>query len=162
MAGLMNRIGGMFGKGNLTDKPAGMTDEEMQKINDDLNKWKSQIVNIAIIGRSGTGKSTLINSLRGLKDKNNPDYCKVGNTQCTMEVKGPFEFPSNRNIGLYDLPGSGTREFPLEQYADIVEMDKYDAFILISKDRLYKEDAEIAKVRISNIRTFTNHVGESG
>ena len=139
--------------GNLSSKKdaiVGLTKNQIEEIKESIDKWKSQEVKIAIIGRSGTGKSTLINTLRGLapEDKNNPDYCKVGNTQCTMEVAGPFEFPSNRNIKLYDLPGSGTREFPLEQYSEKVRMDNYDAFLLISKDRFYKEDAEIAKVSI--------------
>ena len=153
--------------GNLSSKKdaiVGLTQNQIEEIKEFIDKWKSQEVKIAIIGRSGTGKSTLINTLRGLgpEDKNNPDYCKVGNTQCTMEVAGPFEFPSNRNIKLYDLPGSGTKEFPLEQYPDKVDMDKYDAFVLISTERFLKEDAEIAKVRISNIGTFTNHLCESG
>ena len=65
-----------------------------------------------------------------------------------MEVAGPFEFPSNSNIKLYDLPGSGTKEFPLYQYPYKVNMDSYDAFLLVSKDRFYKEDAEIAMVSI--------------
>ena len=68
------------------DGIVGLTQNQIKEIKESIDEWKSQEVKIAIIGRSGTGKSTLINILRGLgpKDKNDPDYCKVGNTQCTL------------------------------------------------------------------------------
>ena len=126
------------------------SEEQIKKAKEAINKWKSQEVHIAIIGRSGTGKSTLINSLRGIEpwDSDHKDRCKVGNIETTKEVSRPFKFPGNDKVRLYDLPGAGTQKFPIRSYEKDVEMDKYDAFVILCKDRFLEADGEVVKVNI--------------
>ena len=116
--------------------------DKLEDFKKELDDWKTVTVKIAIIGQSGAGKSTFINKFRGLtpKDKNKKDsegndlYAKVGLTETTVDIKR-YEFAENKLIKLYDLPGAGTERFPIGTYPSLVKMEKYDAFILLTKDR---------------------------
>ena len=59
-------------------------------MDDQLNAWSKESVKIAVTGQSGSGKSSLINRLRGFdsKDKKNPLYAAVGVTE-QQQKSGP-------------------------------------------------------------------------
>merc|ERR1712223_404810 len=120
--------------------------EGLKKFTDDkLNAWSKKSVKIAVTGQSGSGKSSLINRLRGFtpKDKENPLYAGVGVTETTTEIRS-YEFPSNPLLQICDLPGAGTQNFPMEEYPDRMRFGDYDAFVLISKDRFTENDKRLA------------------
>ena len=132
--------------------------EKLKEYVKDLESWKNTEVKIAFIGQSGSGKSTKINQLRKLTswDKKKKDsegkmlFAPVGNMQTTTEI-AEYEFPKNKFIKLYDLPGAGTKEFPIKGYPQKIKMDKYDAFILLTKDRFYENDKIISKVYLRDL-----------
>merc|ERR1719321_241370 len=65
--------------------------------------WLPNGVNVAITGQSGTGKSTLINTLRDVPD-DAPNAAKTGVGETTMDAN-PYKFPQCEFATLYDLPG---------------------------------------------------------
>jgi interferon gamma inducible protein 47 len=89
---------------------------DRKKIEEELDSWKYVKINIALIGDRGCGKSTLINTLRNLFpwDK---DAAKVGVTECT-NFPSPYLHPKNENLVMWDLPGFGTKKWPIETYLD--------------------------------------------
>ncbi len=108
-----------------------------------VNSWQDVPLNIAICGQSGAGKSTIINTLRGLIPANK-GACKVGVTETTKKVsKHPH--PRYNNFILWDLPGAGTPTFPRETYLQVTEFDKYDFFLIITKERFMEDDLWLAK-----------------
>ena len=111
-----------------------------------LNAWNEAEVKIAVTGQSGTGKSSLINRLRGLtpEDRKKPYYAKTGAGKETTSERREYEFPSSPLIKIYDLPGCGTPAFPRNSYADEMEFDIYDAFVILTKDRFLEEDKAVA------------------
>ena len=108
-----------------------------------LNEWKTTPVNIAVVGQSGAGKSSFINTIRCIEDAMDPSFAKVGVKQCTME-KMSFEFPDNPLIKLWDLPGAGTSDFKAAEYAKQMEFSTYDAFVILSCDRFTEIDKMVA------------------
>ena len=134
----------------LLPKVPATVQDSIKKAKEAIEKWKSQEVHIAVIGRSGTGKSTIMNSLRSIEhwDLKHPDRCETGSVETTEKVSDPFPFPLNNKVRLYDLPGAGTQKFPIRSYEKDVEMDKYDAFIILCKDRFLEADGEVVKVNI--------------
>ena len=68
----------------------------------------------------------------------------MGLKETTLEIK-MYEFIENPLIQLWDLPGAGTNNFPIETYPEKIEMDKYDAFVLLAKDRFFENDKKIAE-----------------
>ena len=127
--------------------------EKLKEFEEELKSWKNTEIKIAFIGQSGAGKSTKINHIRGLTplDKNKKDskgkmlFAPIGNMETTTKIID-YEFPDNKFIKLYDLPGAGTQDFPIKGYPKKIEMDKYNAFILLTKDRFYENDKIIAEV----------------
>lgn len=123
-----------------------------KKIQDELEAWKNVEVKLAVIGGTGVGKSTYINRMRGVtyKDKDTKDsrgqnlYAPVGLNETTMEIK-EYEYQDNPLIRLYDLPGAGTENFPLATYVEDVQMDQFDAFVCLTKDRFTENDVAIMK-----------------
>ena len=103
------------------------------------NEWKSQKVNIAIIGQTGTGKSSFINAVFK-KWTNKPGPANTGVTETTMKVVG-YEHPNNPNIVLFDLPGVGTENFPRDNYLKEVDAEVYDVFIIMTATRFTEVDA---------------------
>jgi len=99
-------------------------------------------VRVGLIGRSGTGKSSLINAMVGEK------LAPVGVVETTME---PEEYQYNGLI-VVDLPGCGTPKFPAKTYASTMRLETYDALILVSADRWYEDDAALLNQVVNELK----------
>jgi predicted GTPase len=74
-----------------------------EKINEKLNAWKNEKLNIAIIGETKSGKSNLINVMRGIFPKD-PRASPIKVTQETNFPK-PYADTKYPNIIFWDTPG---------------------------------------------------------
>jgi len=106
--------------------------------------WKDVKVNIGFTGNSGVGKSSTINTLRDLVSPDEPGWAKVSVNEET-KMPTPYEYPRNPKIKLWDLPGVGTRSFPLDSYLQKVNFEPYDAFVIIFAGRLTENDLWLAR-----------------
>ncbi|XP_062915873.1 uncharacterized protein LOC134352545 [Mobula hypostoma] len=100
-------------------------------------------LNIAVTGESGTGKSTFINAMRGLRSTD-PGAAEVGIRETTMEPTG-YRHPNLPNVCYWDLPGIGSIQVPASRYAWKMKFERYDFFIIISAGRFKENDAKLAK-----------------
>lgn len=116
--------------------PKGLQEE----LNNNLDAWKNTKVKVAVVGNSGTGKSTFINAALGLDDEN---AAAVGIVETTMGIK---EYTGEiKNVVFFDLPGVGTPNFPRETYAEKVDLERFDYIILIACDRFTENDIWLSK-----------------
>ena len=74
-----------------------------EKINEKLNAWKNEKLNIGIIGETKSGKSNLINVMRGIF-ANDPGAAKIKVSQETNFPK-PYADAKYPNITFWDTPG---------------------------------------------------------
>ena len=128
-----------------------VTKEMKNKIKDDLEIWKKTPIKIGVIGQSGVGKSAFMNQFRGLNPKydkfskdsaGNNLWAEVGTTETTSEIKS-YEFKENHLMKLYDLPGAGSINFPIDSYHEKIDIERYDAFIFLAKSRFFENDLKI-------------------
>ncbi|XP_069932427.1 interferon-gamma-inducible GTPase 10 isoform X2 [Oryctolagus cuniculus] len=112
-------------------------------ISDALKNIDDIPLNIAVTGDSGSGKSSLVNTLRGIGDEGE-DAAPVGAKDTTMERK-PYKHPKFPSVTIWDLPGFGTPNFQLKGYLDKVKFGEYDLFIIVSASFFTKYDLELAK-----------------
>jgi len=95
-------------------------------------------VNFGVIGKSKVGKSTFINTFRGLKPKH-PKAAKVNHKECTDKIE-PYPFPNAKQRILWDLPGVGTVKFPRDTYLCDIEIQIYDCFIFLVSESVIDLD----------------------
>ena len=107
----------------------------LRMIEKKINKWKSLKVNLAIAGRTGTGKSSFINAV--VKKWTGTRPAEVG---CVG-----YEHPNNPNILLWDLPEVGTKNFPQESYLEKVNADLYDVVIIMTADKFTEQHKWLGK-----------------
>lgn len=109
----------------------------------DLNKFESAKIKCGIIGRSGVGKSSLINAIVG------EHIAEVGEVETTMEIGKPI---AHRGLNFYDLPGCSTINFPKEKYLEEFHISEFDCVILVTADRFYEDDLylidELLKIKM--------------
>uniref|UniRef100_A0A8C6UGB5 IRG-type G domain-containing protein n=1 Tax=Neogobius melanostomus TaxID=47308 RepID=A0A8C6UGB5_9GOBI len=108
-----------------------------------LDKMNNILVNIAITGEGGAGKSTLVNALRGIRNVTE-GAAPTGVVETTMKPT-EYLYPEHANIRIWDLPGVGTTKFKATKYLKKVGFEKYDFFIIVSNDRFRENDAKLAK-----------------
>ncbi|KAG9334626.1 hypothetical protein JZ751_007449 [Albula glossodonta] len=98
-------------------------------------------LNIAVTGYAGSGKSSLVNAIRGVGN-GEPGY----NTDVTETTMNPtmYPHPTMPNVKLWDLPGIGTPTFRANDYLQIVEFDRYDFFMIVSSVRFVENDLMLA------------------
>jgi small GTP-binding protein len=101
-------------------------------------------INVAVVGSSGSGKSSLINALRGML----PPYedadataAPVDTTECTKFPPRSYTFPEDHalrsKLNIWDLPGAGTMKVPAGYgYIRQTGLRYYDLVLVISADRL--------------------------
>ncbi|CAK6962115.1 interferon-inducible GTPase 5-like [Scomber scombrus] len=114
-----------------------------EKIQKYLDKCNNTPLNIAITGESGSGKSTFVNALRGI-DNRDERAAPTGPVETTKEAT-PYPHPNYPNVKLWDLPGIGTTSFPADKYLEHVGFEKFDFFIIISVDRFRENDVKLAQ-----------------
>lgn len=108
-----------------------------------LSASEDASLEVAVIGESGTGKSSLINALRGLGHDDEGSAC-VGVVETTME-KTPYQHPKYPKVTFWDLPGTGTPAFAPDTYLEKVGFANYDFFLIISSSRFTLNDAILAQ-----------------
>ncbi|XP_053391693.1 interferon-inducible GTPase 1-like [Mercenaria mercenaria] len=113
-----------------------------QAIFEDLDGWKNENINIAVLGQSGVGKSSFINALLGLKPSDE-GAAAVGLHETTNEKKS-YVHPKNKNFLIWDFPGVGTKNFPREEYLAKVDFRIFNYFILITSKRFFEYDIWLA------------------
>ncbi|KAK7124548.1 hypothetical protein R3I94_018802 [Phoxinus phoxinus] len=110
----------------------------------DFFKWQDLVeLNIGVTGESGSGKSTFVNALRGLGDEEEGS-AETGPVETTIESKD-YLHPKYKNVKVWDLPGIGTPNFKADEYLKLVQLERYDFFIIITSDRFRKCHTQLAK-----------------
>jgi GTP-binding protein EngB required for normal cell division len=122
-------------KDNETGIAKLLSDFARQKEEYELTKVKC-----GFVGRSGVGKSSLINAITGEK------LAAVGFAkETTVE---PHEY-LHRGLVLVDLPGCGTERFPTKDYIKRLNLSEHDLFIFVTELRFFQDD----KIVYSQIRS---------
>ncbi|KAF8537361.1 interferon-inducible GTPase-domain-containing protein [Trichophaea hybrida] len=127
------------------------TQEEVDKAKARI-QYDSERLHFAVCGPSGSGKSSLINSFRGLK-KGEPGAADVGTVETTLEVT---RYPDPRTELPYprfvwcDVPGAGTFNIPSWQYFNQQGLFIFDFIVLVYDNRFTQIDADI----LGNCRRF--------
>lgn len=118
-------------------------EETLKKFKEELESFHSAKVICGIIGRTGTGKSSLMNAIAG------QEISAVGEVETTTEISKPYE---QNGLVFYDLPGCSTQKFPKEDYVERLGIKDFDCVIVVTSDRFYEDDLfliqEISKLKI--------------
>lgn len=97
-------------------------------------EYESTKIKCGFVGRSGVGKSSLINAIIDEKK------ASVGSSkETTLEAQ---EYV-HRGLHLVDLPGCGTKSFPTSSYLEKLNLSSYDFFIFVTETRFFEDEATI-------------------
>ncbi|KAH9261273.1 hypothetical protein BASA81_000977 [Batrachochytrium salamandrivorans] len=165
---MISVLGYMFGQKPARDnrsmapeaQRSNKTREQLvQEARDSLPGFDPDKHNIAVCGPAGSGKSSLVNALQGVRD-GDPGAASVGEIECTDNIK---RYPvSGSHLVVWDLPGCGTDRHPFEGYFDAKKLYAFDILLLVYKDRLnahaanlYRECME-RQVSVAVVRTHAD------
>lgn len=96
----------------LEESGINVDNEQMSRITHRINEILSYQPKVGVLGKTGTGKSSLCNALFGM------DVAPISDVgACTRDVQKVFvDFGTNKNIALVDVPGIGETELRDEEY----------------------------------------------
>ncbi|KAJ7616624.1 interferon-inducible GTPase-domain-containing protein [Roridomyces roridus] len=103
----------------------------------------------AVAGKAGSGKSSLINALRGLRNRD-PGAAETGIVETTLSIGRFPDANPESPIVWYDIPGAGTLKVPDWQYFNDQGLYVFDALVVLVDNRFTKTDLAI----IRNARLF--------
>ncbi|KAI8877242.1 P-loop containing nucleoside triphosphate hydrolase protein [Backusella circina FSU 941] len=99
--------------------------------------------NVAVIGCAGSGKSSLVNAIMGIRD-NDQKAAEVGEVE-TTSIPLAYQHPDLVSMHIWDMPGVGTTSHPPETYFENNFLCAFDLFVLVLGDRVMKHDIDIAE-----------------
>ncbi|XP_047586048.1 T-cell-specific guanine nucleotide triphosphate-binding protein 2-like [Lutra lutra] len=144
---LISNVGGILSQENLGRIQRALKEAKLKDVADIIEESlvaaENAPLDVAVIGESGTGKSSFINALRGLSYEEEGS-ASVGIVETTRK-RTPYQHPKYSNVTFWDLPGTGTPNFQPDEYLERVEFATYDFFIMISSSRFSLNDALLVK-----------------
>ncbi|XP_067399729.1 interferon-inducible GTPase 5-like [Emydura macquarii macquarii] len=100
----------------------------------------SQIrLDVAVLGEAGSGKSALLNALRGV-GSGEPGAAPTGVTTTTRKAT-VYAYPSVPSLYLWDLPGVGAMEEDMGR----LDLSRYDFFLLTASERYRQAQSQLAR-----------------
>ncbi|EIW74597.1 P-loop containing nucleoside triphosphate hydrolase protein [Coniophora puteana RWD-64-598 SS2] len=107
-------------------------------------EYDDHLFHFAVAGVSGSGKSSLINALRGLHNRQE-GAAATGVSEATLQLRRyPDPNPRNRVV-WYDVPGAGTLQVPGHQYFHKQGLYVFDALIVLIDHRFTEADIAILR-----------------
>jgi len=100
----------------------------------DAKALAAMAINVAVAGRSGSGKSSFINTLRDLAP-GDAGAAAVGVCETTMRPTC-YDVPRMPSFKLWDIPGSDTKEFASETYVKAMGLTHFDMVVIIVQSPL--------------------------
>ncbi|KAJ7782254.1 interferon-inducible GTPase-domain-containing protein [Mycena maculata] len=111
--------------------------------------YRDGLYHFAVAGVAGSGKSSLINALRGLRNRD-VGAAATGITETTLRVaRFPDSDPKNPFV-WYDIPGAGTLQVRDWQYFNNQGLYVFDALVVLVDNRFTMTDVAILR----NARLF--------
>ncbi|KAK7013073.1 P-loop containing nucleoside triphosphate hydrolase protein [Favolaschia claudopus] len=112
--------------------------------------YQEGLHHFAVVGIAGSGKSSLINALRGLRN-GEAGAAVTGITATTVQfARFPDPDPAEHPFVWYDIPGAGTLNAPDWLYFHNQGLFVFDAFVVLVDNRFTKTDIAILR----NARLF--------
>ncbi|KAI6146153.1 interferon-inducible GTPase-domain-containing protein [Pisolithus tinctorius] len=122
--------------------------EELEKAKRRI-QYQEGVFHFAIAGVAGSGKSSLINAFRGLRNRD-ADAAATGVTETTLTMtRYPDPNPQHPFV-WFDIPGAGTLKVPDWQYFNAQGLYVFDCIIVLFDNRFTMTDTAI----LSNARRF--------
>ena len=110
------------------------TEELRRELEEKLRSVDKTPVKIALLGQPGAGKSSVINSLIGER------LFETGvHTDTTVESK-EVKWGS---LVITDLPGYGTKAFPIDAWKNKFSVDQYDLYLFVFSGKLSESDGKL-------------------
>ncbi|KAF8805997.1 hypothetical protein BYT27DRAFT_7102353 [Phlegmacium glaucopus] len=116
--------------------------EEEYRLAKDRIEYDPEKVHFAICGCSGSGKSSLVNAFRGLKN-NNSQAARTGIVETTMAITrypDPRQEMPYKRLVWFDCPGAGTLKVPGWQYFNQHGLFIFDVIVLVYDTRFTEID----------------------
>ncbi|XP_063411186.1 interferon-gamma-inducible GTPase 10-like [Mytilus trossulus] len=109
------------------------------------NEWKNANIQIGIFGESGSGKSTFLNTFRGLK-RGDEGFADQGYKGNTTKKATKYTIKDNPNITFTDGVGCGTIQYERGyEYLKSLEIENLDFVLLMSNKNFSQDDAWFAR-----------------
>lgn len=112
--------------------------------------WRETPVHFGVAGPAGSGKSTFINTFRGLGARDHG----AAFTSCDGDgtfAPNPYHFPNHAQALIWDLPGCSA-DHPKETYLKDIGAKYFNMMVLLVKDRPSEIDTNlIAELNTVNI-----------
>ncbi|KAF8838367.1 hypothetical protein BDN67DRAFT_991333 [Paxillus ammoniavirescens] len=112
-------------------------------------QYKEGLFHFAVAGVAGSGKSSLINALRGLRNKD-AGAAATGAIETTLVMTRYPDANPDYPFVWYDIPGAGTLKIPEWQYFNIQGLYVFDCIIVLFDNRFTMTDIAI----LNNSRRF--------
>ncbi|XP_077788660.1 interferon-inducible GTPase 5-like [Podarcis muralis] len=116
--------------------------EAVFEVKEELEVLENTELDIAITGEVGSGKSSLINALRGLKAEDD-GAAPVGVTETTLNPNA-YSHPDYPKVKFWDLPGIGSPNFSPDSYLKKMDFPRYDFFIIVGSERFQSNHIDLA------------------
>uniref|UniRef100_A0A914CQH6 IRG-type G domain-containing protein n=1 Tax=Acrobeloides nanus TaxID=290746 RepID=A0A914CQH6_9BILA len=142
-------MGNLFGAKPCQEISRKDLDEKIQIARHKIGIDDKNFYNFAFVGHAKTGKSSLINAIRGLSNRDE-GAALTDTAECT-EHSRYYTFKKDFNmqhVRFYDLPGSGTTSHPAENYFEDKCLYAFDCLIILIQETLAEDEIQMAKIAL--------------